>query len=245
MNGAKGISLLIVSFLLDKFNFSNKSNPILNKAPIQKANIIEKIPPDIPKIQPIPRESFASPNPIHLPEETSQRPPKKANKTIPANRLRNSGRKKELIKPNFINTRKRAKKSKVKTIPSGIILCIKSYTDIAISKAVINKYAGKNVSKPNFKKTKENNTPVINSTSGYWIEILLRQLEHLPFKNKKLKIGTSSYQGSSLEQEKHLDLPFTKEHPVLYLKTTTFKKLPIIVPNIKNKKVLNKITKLI
>jgi hypothetical protein len=47
-----------------------------------------------------------------------------------------------------------------------------------------------------------------------------------------------------LEQEKHFDLPLTKEHPVLYLKTTTFKKLPIIVPNIKNKKKLNKNTSL-
>lgn len=245
MNGAKGISLLIVSFLLDKFNFSNTSNPILNNAPIQKANIIEKIPPDIPRSQPIPRESFASPNPIHLPEETSQRPPKKANKTIPANKVRNPGIIKELIKPILIKTKISARKSKVKTIPSGMILCIKSYTDIAISKAVINKYNGKKVLKPNLRKTKENSTPVINSTSGYWIEILLLQSEHLPFKNKKLKIGTSSYQGSSFEQEKHLDLPFTKEHPVLYLKTTTFKKLPIIAPNIKNKKVLNKITKLI
>lgn len=38
---------------------------------------------------------------------------------------------------------------------------------IATSKAVINKYAGKKVSKPNFRKTKEKSTPVINSTSGY------------------------------------------------------------------------------
>jgi len=59
------------------------------------------------------------------------------------------------------------------------------------------------------------------------------QDKHFPLRNKKLKTGTSSYQFKLLPQEKHLDLPVTIDKPVLYLKTTTFKKLPIIVPNIK------------
>lgn len=69
--------------------------------------------------------------------------------------------------------------------------------------------------------------------SGYCIDILLLQDKHLPFKNKKLKSGISSIDESVLLQEKHFDLPFAKESPVLYLKIKTFKKLPTIIPNIK------------
>ena len=50
--------------------------------------------------------------------------------------------------------------------------------------------------------------PVINSTAGYCHEILLLQAEHLPRRNTKLKIGTSSKAQRAFPHEKHCDRPF-------------------------------------
>ena len=49
-------------------------------------------------------------------------------------------------------------------------------------------------------------------------------------------MGINSYQDNFFAQEKQADLPLTIGSPVLYLRMTTFRKLPIIVPkaNMKN-----------
>ena len=104
---------------------------------------------------------------------------------------------------------------------------------MTISIEAINRYKISKGIKPNFKNNPKKTIPVINSTVKYCLEILLLQPKHFPPRNRKLKSGTSSYQCKYLPQEKHFDLPVTKDSPVLYLKATTFKKLPIIVPNIK------------
>ena len=71
--------------------------------------------------------------------------------------------------------------------------------------------------------------PAMNSTSGYCQEILLLHLRHEPLKNKKLKIGTSSFQVRLLPQDMHFDLP-PRPTPVLKRSDTTFKKLPTTAP---------------
>ena len=101
------------------------------------------------------------------------------------------------------------------------------------------KYKGSNGVSPNFKNIPTKITPVINSTIGYCQDILLLHFKHFPPSIRKLKSGISSYQCKSLLQEKHLDFPVIKERLVLYLKATTFKKLPIIVPKTK---IINKLT---
>jgi len=49
----------------------------------------------------------------------------------------------------------------------------------------------------------------------------------------KLIIGMRSYHSIFVPQEKHFDLPFIKESPVLNLRTKTLRKLPMIEPKIK------------
>jgi hypothetical protein len=111
---------------------------------------------------------------------------------------------------------------------------------MAIRIAETTRYTGNKIERLVLKNTSEKTIPVTNSTKGYCKDILLPHSEHLPFKKRKLSMGKSSYHFNSLPQEKHFDLPLTKESPVLYLRTTTFKKLPIIAPNIKNIKKLIK-----
>ena len=73
-NGAKGISVFIpilMILLFDTFFEKKiKNNPKI--APIQNEIMIAERATEGGNIQPIPRISFASPKPIHLPLETSQ-----------------------------------------------------------------------------------------------------------------------------------------------------------------------------
>lgn len=92
MNGANGISLLIVRLFLDKFNFSRAKIDKLTAAPIQNDKTIAKIPPEKPKSQPTPRASLASPKPIHFPEETSHKKAKKENRIGPDNKSKRAGK---------------------------------------------------------------------------------------------------------------------------------------------------------
>ena len=71
--------------------------------------------------------------------------------------------------------------------------------------------------------------PAMNSTSGYCHEILLLHFRQEPFKNMKLKIGTSSFQVRLLPHDMHFDLP-PRPTPVLKRSDTTFRKLPTMVP---------------
>ena len=57
-------------------------------------------------------------------------------------------------------------------------------------------------------------TPVAISTKGYCQETLLLHFRHLPFRAKKLKIGTRSYQESFSLQERQMLRP-PKERAVL------------------------------
>ena len=65
MNGAKGISLLIVSFF-------RRMRKRLTAAPIQKATIMAEKPWAVPSKNPTDNPSFASPKPIARPRERSQ-----------------------------------------------------------------------------------------------------------------------------------------------------------------------------
>ena len=81
----------------------------------------------------------------------------------------------------------------------------------------------------NVKKTRTKIAPAINSTRGYCLETLLLQFLHAPRIKKKLNIGTRSRQVSFVPQDMHFDLPPIPT-PVLNLRETTFKKLPITAP---------------
>ncbi len=80
--------------------------------------------------------------------------------------------------------------------------------------------------------------PVAPSTRGYCQEILLLHRAHFPPSARKLNNGTSSNHRSVLLHEKHCERPCNPK-PVLYRRITTFKKLPIVVPNKKKKKESN------
>ena len=80
-NGPNGISLFIVMPRGTKDNRRGKnaamrsvmSRKIAMRAPIQNASITAATPWEIPRSQPMPRESFASPKPIQRPWEKNQR----------------------------------------------------------------------------------------------------------------------------------------------------------------------------
>jgi hypothetical protein len=84
------------------------------------------------------------------------------------------------------------------------------------------------------RKSKENKRPVKNSTSGYCIDIFDLQFLHFPLRKIQLTIGNKSKTLSLYPQLIHPDLPLT-DLPVLYLKITTFRKLPTMVPSMKTK----------
>lgn len=87
-----------------------------------------------------------------------------------------------------------------------------------------------------FKNIKTKIIEVIISTNGYCQEIFVLQPLHLLFKKIKEKTGINSCQFNFLLQLKQPDLPVIPL-PVFNLKITTFKKLPIINPNIKKKNI--------
>ncbi len=82
----------------------------------------------------------------------------------------------------------------------------------------------------NVMNTSTNTAPATNSTAGYCQEILLLHFLHAPLCAKKLNSGTSSFQVRVVPQDIHFDLPPIPV-PVLNLSETTFKKLPMTVPN--------------
>lgn len=79
-NGAKGISVLIFIFFLDK---DKTSNPTID--PIKNAKKIAKIPCAIPSIHPRPKTNLPSPRPIKRPFEKNQRNINGRAKSGPAN----------------------------------------------------------------------------------------------------------------------------------------------------------------
>jgi hypothetical protein len=86
----------------------------------------------------------------------------------------------------------------------------------------------------NLKNRNTKRNPTSASTSGYCQEIFVRQPAHLPCCVRKLAIGTSSVHERDLPQEKHMLRP-PSPRPLLKRNITTFKKLPIIDPKMKNK----------
>ena len=119
-----------------------------------------------------------------------------------------------------------------------------SYTEITINnekikvkKTTRSKYMSgeKNIIGMKWYATSTNINPVINSTTGYWWDIFSAHRRHLPNCITYEKIGISSYHRKLRLQVIQIDRPVTIVLPVLNLKITTFKKLPIIVPNKKIK----------
>ena len=70
--GAKGISLFIPILPIFLF-FERTTRQIPTMAQDQKAITKPDNAPERPKSQPMPRANLASPNPIHLPEDISQK----------------------------------------------------------------------------------------------------------------------------------------------------------------------------
>lgn len=119
-----------------------------------------------------------------------------------------------------------------------------SYTEITINtekikvkKITRSKYINreKNIIGMKWYATNTNINPVMNSTTGYWWDIFSAQRRHFPNCIKYEKIGISSYHLKVRLQVIQIDRPVTIVLLVLNLKITTFKKLPIIVPNKKIK----------
>src|SRR3989344_1763932 len=122
--GAKGISLL-APYFLEKIR---RKMPTI--APSQKASTAAEKIPAIPKSQPRPTASLASPRPIHAPRDKSHIKAKGAETTKPAINEEGSGRwgKKIGAASAFPNKNKpaKARTPKRRTIISGIILCRRS-----------------------------------------------------------------------------------------------------------------------
>lgn len=117
-NGAKGISVLIFIFFLDK---NKTNNPTID--PIQNAKIIAKIPCDIPSIHPRPKTNLPSPRPIKRPFEKNQRITNGIAKSGPANNVVKVGStKKEPNMYGFIKMEKNEIAIKIYTSLSGITL---------------------------------------------------------------------------------------------------------------------------
>jgi hypothetical protein len=97
INGANGISVLIVRFFIPKFNLliclsrTKKISRRLTPAPIQKDKINAVIPNETPRSHPTPKNSFASPSPIHLPEDNSHKSHMGSAKIGPAKRAPKDG----------------------------------------------------------------------------------------------------------------------------------------------------------
>ena len=84
------------------------------------------------------------------------------------------------------------------------------------------------------KNTETKVKPVNNSTKKYWGESFDLHPWHRPPCITKLTRGISSKKPKDLPQEKHIDLPFVKERPVLKRTITTLRKLPTMRPRQKN-----------
>jgi hypothetical protein len=124
-NGPKGISLFIVMCLGYEFNEKNIISATPTIAPIQKDNNTALPPRDNPRNHPIPRASFPSPKPIHLPPDTNHKIKNGKNSISPERNDTNVGIKNANVeKLKNIPTNERA--ANVYTKLSGIILCFRS-----------------------------------------------------------------------------------------------------------------------
>ena len=126
INGANGISLFKDRLNLESFIFCNNINIKLKPAPIQKASIMANTPPEKPSKKPTPIASFASPKPIHFPPDISQKKAKKEKSIGPASRSNDMGKLNNSLGVCVKNNTPKENVIKVKTMPSGIILCLKS-----------------------------------------------------------------------------------------------------------------------
>lgn len=134
IKGANGISDFNPIFFAKRFGKTFCSNiTIIEKpAPIQKAITIEETAPEKPSKAPTPNANLASPKPIQKPLDTTHKKAKGKNAMIGAKRSYKYGKLKD---PNLkVKNRSFAKEStiKVKTKPSGMTLCLMSYTKITI-----------------------------------------------------------------------------------------------------------------
>lgn len=184
------------------------------------------------KIQPIPSANFASPSPIHLPPEKSQRA-KSGNAAIgPANTTPRDGYR--------LNDNRNAIPAKPYAHSSGMIVWRISYTAIAIksemqtSEAINRKRSIGDVRNPGNKAapTRANRSAVRASTSGYCHEILLPQCLHRPRRKSHEKTGTRSSAVKVLPHEAQWLRPERDSTPLR--STNTFRKLPMMRPNIAN-----------
>ena len=123
----------------------------------------------------------------------------------------------------------RARTLNVHTHASGIIVCRRSYTDIAMRRARIGRQNKR-------RKMGNADAPIVakrnavnNSTSTYCALILLLQKRHLPWSHIHEKTGMRSYQRISFPHDMHALLPESARTPPR--KMRTFKKLPMMSPN--------------
>ncbi len=185
INGAKGTSDLIVMSLNLKFNFFMRINlhtnikSKLTAAPIQKDSANTVIPFDMPSSHPAPRKSFASPKPIHFPSDTLHKSHTGIAKIGPAIKAHVLGNIKERVST-LKNNVKIDTAIKLNTNVFGIIPCFKSYTVITMSNDTIIKPSTILKMDVYVKNIIKNINPVINSTAGYWNEILLLHALHAP-----------------------------------------------------------------
>ena len=122
---------------------------------------------------------------------------------------------------------------------SGIIKFFKSITNIIKSKEnIADRIKNSKISPFETIQDNKNSIPVKNSTKGYCSDIFCLQYLHLPLKNKKLKIGTKSFQDKIWPHLKHFDLSLIMLKPLLYLKIIEFKKDPTTKPKIKGKNII-------
>src|SRR3989338_9893842 len=138
----------------------------LTKAPIQNARMSALPPPDIPKNQPVPKESFASPNPIHRPEERSHKRKNGSATTTPASIFVEEGTRKDREDGDthiWIN----ASPENAYTRPSGMMACRMSYTAMTINSE--NKTSEKRISSApeETRYTPQKMSAVAPSTNGY------------------------------------------------------------------------------
>ena len=96
----------------------------------------------------------------------------------------------------------------------------------------------KKIKPPQYHQT--NRTPVRTSTIGCKGKIGSLQCLHLPLSKMKESSGILSYQAMVLRHESHLDLPETQSSPLVDLRITTHKKLPMIAPKTNRSVVITK-----
>lgn len=144
-----------------------KRRKTLISAPIQNANKRALIPRSRPKRKPMPMTSFPSPRPIHVPFERYQRRKNGIKNKIPAKTYGNPPPIKSPLMPYKKIIRMNVTTIKEKTISSGMIVCLKSYTAITTRKLQIIIEKTNSKLNPNAMKESRKRAPVNNSTKTY------------------------------------------------------------------------------